>query len=460
MSSTEDTATETDSPIPAFDDNEKDVVPAFDDVAKIHAEESDSHNVDDTEAVVVAAAAAAAAAVADNIDNDEDPPRKFMKSDDHTKVVARHYNKLEEKGLAERSKSRIFYMRNFNNWIKSNLINEYLGKVKSSLKLGEPLRVLDMCCGKGGDLLKWEKGNITHLICTDIAEISIEQCEERYKTMLERSQRQKFNKPFTAEFFACDSTLHRLREKYKDPSIELNMVSCQFAFHYCFESLKQAECMIRNAAECLRTGGYFIGTIPDANDIMKRLRNSEGNSFGNELYKITFLCDTESPPLFGAKYNFELDGVVNCPEFLVHFPLLVKLARKFGLELVLKERFEDYFDQNVESSKMLLERMQALETYPSNRGDRESKQMEESGEYEHVQKLFGSPKKDRFQRYGTLSKSEWEAACTYTIGLGESNKFNLFSLQSDFIFSSQNISISSCSSLSGVCIPENEEGIQ
>lgn len=279
-------------------------------------------------------------------DDAEQPATSIRKVDNHTKVVATHYNKLEEKGRAERSKSRIFHLRNFNNWIKSVLINEFLTKVKQNNKLGEPLRVLDMCCGKGGDLLKWEKSGITHLICTDIAEVSIQQCEERYKSMVERSQRSKFGKLFTAEFFACDSTLKRLREQYKDPSIELNLVSCQFAFHYCFESLKQAECMIRNAAECLRTGGFFIGTIPDANDIMKRQREANSMEFGNDIYRITFLSDTETPPLFGAKYNFELDGVVNCPEFLVYFPLLEKLALKFGLRLVLKERFEDYFERN------------------------------------------------------------------------------------------------------------------
>lgn len=352
-------------------------------------------------------------ASSNNVDEEHDDDGagqtpKCLKSNNHTHVVATHYNKLEEKGLAERSKSRIVYMRNFNNWIKSTLINEYLVQVKATLKLGEPLRVLDMCCGKGGDLLKWEKANITHLICTDIAEISIEQCEERYKSLSQRNQRQRL---FTAEFFACDSTMHRLREKYRDPSIELNLVSCQFAFHYCFESLKQAECMIRNAAECLRTGGYFIGTIPDANDIMKRQREADSDSFGNDIYKITFLCDTESPPLFGAKYNFELEGVVNCPEFLVHFPLLVKLARKFGLELVMKERFEDYFDKNGELQRMLLERMRAMEPYPPyNKNDTLSGN---DDEYAHVSKVLGPPSADRPKQCGTLSKSEWEAACKF-----------------------------------------------
>lgn len=287
--------------------------------------------------------------------NSEAQPTHIRKLDNNAAVVATHYNKLEEKGRDERSNSRIFFMRNFNNWIKSVLINEFVTKIKDNHRLGNPFRVLDMCCGKGGDLLKWERTGITHLVCTDIADVSVQQCEERYKKMADR---QKWNhhseKLFTAEFLTCDSTLQRLREKYRDPSMKLNLVSCQFAFHYCFESLKQAECMIRNAAECLDTGGYFIGTIPDANDIMKRQREADSDEFGNEIYRIKFLCDTETPPLFGAKYNFELDGVVNCPEFLVHFPLLVKLAAKFGLKLVLKKRFDEYFEMHKMSCKFKL----------------------------------------------------------------------------------------------------------
>lgn len=275
----------------------------------------------------------------------------------NSNVVASHYNTLEEKGLAERSKSRIFHMRNFNNWVKSMLINEYITRIRDGSKLGAPLRVLDMCCGKGGDLYKWEKAHITHLICTDIAAVSVEQCESRYRTLIERHNNSGSTgggKFFTAEFFACDSTRIRLRNQYKDPSIELNLVSCQFAFHYCFESLQQAECMVKNAAECLRTDGYFIGTIPDAYEIVRRQRIAGGSTFGNDLYEVSFMCDAEEPPLFGGKYNFKLQGVVDCPEFLVHFPLLVKIARKYGLKLVMKESFGGYFRRTIETCKCLL----------------------------------------------------------------------------------------------------------
>ena len=72
-------------------------------------------------------------------------------------VVASHYNNIEEKGLKERSKSRIFYMRNSNNWIKSFLISYCLKQIRDRQVDGYPISVLDLGCGKGGDLLKWQK---------------------------------------------------------------------------------------------------------------------------------------------------------------------------------------------------------------------------------------------------------------------------------------------------------------
>jgi len=60
----------------------------------------------------------------------------------------------------------------------------------------------------------------------------------------------------------------RLKEKFENPSMQMDFVNCQFAFHYSFESLPQAECMLRNASESLRAGGYFVGTIPDAYDLV------------------------------------------------------------------------------------------------------------------------------------------------------------------------------------------------
>ncbi|BFF93248.1 mRNA cap guanine-N7 methyltransferase [Drosophila madeirensis] len=325
----------------------------------------------------------------------------------NTHVVAHHYNELKEGGRRDRQKSKIFFMRNFNNWIKSQLINEYMALIKESKRVGDALRVLDMCCGKGGDLLKWEKAAITHIICTDIAEVSVEQCQRRYQDILERAEKSKYANKFTAEFFACDSTLVRLRERYKDVTLQLNLVSCQFAFHYCFESPGQADCMMRNAAECLEPGGYFIATMPDAFEIMRRKREADpdAKSFGNDVYNIKFDCETDPLPLFGAKYQFHLEGVVDCPEFLVHFPTLVKLGRKYGLKLVRRTTFADYYKEVLPRGRNLLQRMSGLESVqPQRYGNDE--------QFAHVSEFQAS---QRGRPLGTLSKSEWEATTLYLV---------------------------------------------
>nr|CAD7460200.1 unnamed protein product [Timema tahoe] len=333
---------------------------------------------------------------------------------EHAAVVAEHYNTLQEKGLEERSKSRIFYLRNFNNWIKSMLINEYLRKAGEGHFHGQPLRVLDMGCGKGGDLLKWRRGSITHLICADLAETSVEQCQTRYNDLKGRSRHERAFAPvFSAEFITADCTKVRLREKYKDVTLQLDLVSCQFVFHYSFESLPQAECMLRNASETLRPGGFFIGTIPDACEIVSRAKKAGGRSFGNNLYRVEFEHDpcTRRMPLFGAKYGFHLEGVVDCPEFLVHFPTLERLAEKFGLELVFKKSFKDYYLQFKEEGRSLLGKMQALETYPPFHDS--PLLSKDPDDYEHVQQYM--QRSTGHRKVGTLSRAEWEAASLYLV---------------------------------------------
>ena len=119
-----------------------------------------------------------------------------------------------------------------------------------------------------------------------------------------------------------------------------DLVSCQFAFHYCFESEAQAHCMIRNAAECLKPGGFFFGTTPCARTILSRVNKAYSETtgsgkakFGNSVYSVEFEEESnvaqklrekgevslEDLPAFGNQYNFHLEGVVDCPEFLVNF---------------------------------------------------------------------------------------------------------------------------------------------
>lgn len=333
---------------------------------------------------------------------------------DTSKIVADHYNKLPEKGLASRVESRIFHMRNFNNWIKSMLIGDFIKRVRPNSE-DKQLNVLDIGAGKGGDLIKWKKGRINHLICADIAATSLEQLQQRYSDMKGRDSR--YDKIFTLQCIPADCTKVRLKDHFDDKNIQFDLVSIQFSFHYCFESFPQVECMIRNASESLREGGFLVGTTPDANDIVKRLRDSPSLSFGNDVYSVTFKSKDDFP-LFGTQYDFHLEGVVDCPEFLVHFPTFVEIAARYGLKLLFKKRFDEFFEdyKDTKDGSMLLGVMQALETFPALDGNKSVSESE--SDYKHAQSEIEKLKSKGGReetRVGTMSQSEWDAISLYLV---------------------------------------------
>ncbi|XP_053323982.1 mRNA cap guanine-N7 methyltransferase [Spea bombifrons] len=341
------------------------------------------------------------------LDGLESPSKRVHTEEGHSSKVAAHYNELKEVGIHARSKSRIIHLRNFNNWMKSALIGEFLDKVRQTKR--ENITVLDLGCGKGGDLRKWEKGRIHKIVCTDIADVSVKQCEQRYSEL-----RGQFSsgKIFDAEFLTADATKELLSEKYSNPEIKFDICSCQFVYHYSFETYEQADLMLRNACERLCPGGYFIGTTPDGFELVKRLEASETSSFGNEVYSVTFQ-EKGKYPLFGCKYDFSLEGVVNVPEFLVYFPALVEMAKKYNMKLIYKKTFKEFFEEKVKNGeqKMLLKKMKALEPYPAAPHSKLS--WDNTDDYEHAQRYLESGQARL--PLGTLSKSEWDATSIYLV---------------------------------------------
>jgi len=326
--------------------------------------------------------------------------------------VAQHYNQLEEKGISQRKQSKIIHMRNFNNWMKSMLIGEFVKRVRGSKAGDYKLTVLDIGCGKGGDLQKWRKAGIRHLIATDIAETSVMQFKDRYMAMWSRDRGQP---EFSAEFIVADATKEDLKAKFRDQG-GADLVSCQFMFHYSFESLPQAEQMMKNAAENLKPGGFFIGTTPDAYDIMRRLELCGGKTFGNSIYNIRFDDGVDRrQPLFGAKYNFHLQDVVDCPEFLVHFPTVERIAEKYGLILVHRQRFQTAYNTYIKTQegKNLMENMACFETYPS-RQHEQNQDPNFAHAHRYIQQKQQQQQQQQQQlREGTISKEEWEAISLY-----------------------------------------------
>lgn len=102
----------------------------------------------------------------------------------------------------------------------------------------------------------------------DLAENSVEECKTRYR------DRQScygadffpFNcttvgfSIFTCIFHNISRRQELLQDKIKSKKPCFDLVSTQFVLHYAFDKLESADRFLRNAAEYLRDGGYFIGT--------------------------------------------------------------------------------------------------------------------------------------------------------------------------------------------------------
>uniref|UniRef100_A0A914MQ19 mRNA cap guanine-N(7) methyltransferase n=1 Tax=Meloidogyne incognita TaxID=6306 RepID=A0A914MQ19_MELIC len=330
-------------------------------------------------------------------------------------LVASHYNAIPEIGIQKRNNSSILHLRNLNNWMKSMLIADTLDRLKSqSEKFGwRQIRVLDLACGKGGDLRKWRVGGIDEIVMTDIAEVSLQDCRDRFNRMRDRKTRRL---PFNAHFVQADLIEVDLPDCLpKEAPKQFEIASCQFALHYAFRSEQSARKMIENCTKMIQVGGYFIGTITNASAIVQYLRKSNGN-FSNRVCSVSlgnnFSLDEESPiPLFGAEIRFRLEGVVDCPEYLCYFPLLQKILEEMGFQLIYEYDFPDainnYLKERGNEAIDLMQRMDALEILDKNKFSEADE--EEFGPA--ITKL----KSGNGERVGTISKSEWEVITMYKV---------------------------------------------
>lgn len=282
-------------------------------------------------------------------------------------LVVEHYNSRPDVGVVQRQESPIIGLKNFNNWVKSVLITRFAHPVlqKSSVAEGRPKggrgKVLDMGCGKGGDMTKWAKAQIRELFCVDIASVSVEQARGRYEGLR--------NSRFRAQFAALDCYNEPLSKAFSPSSLSVpfDVVSMQFCMHYAFETERKARCMLENVAKYLRPGGIFIGTIPNAELLYSHLDSispeAEELSFGNSVYRIRFE-QREPRPIFGHRYWFFLqDAVENVPEYVVQWDNFVDLAAEYGLALTYKEEFHQVFAENEEVPEFnqLLQRMKVVD---------------------------------------------------------------------------------------------------
>jgi SAM-dependent methyltransferase len=211
----------------------------------------------------------------------------------------------EQRTRDERSASALYPLLQWNNWVKATLIGQFTA--------GLGLRVLDLCGGRGGDLAKWAAARIRSLVLVDISQDSVLEAQRRFDN--------KANKTFAASFHHGDAAALDGIAAANGP---FDVVSCQFALHYLFDSEERARATLKGVAARLVRGGQFLVTIPSAARISAAL--AEG-PVGNVYYSIAAAANG---------WNFHLGPEVNAFESPVWRHELIAWALDVGLAPVLE----------------------------------------------------------------------------------------------------------------------------
>ncbi|KAL0265541.1 UNVERIFIED_CONTAM: hypothetical protein PYX00_011253 [Menopon gallinae] len=219
------------------------------------------------------------------------------------KRIKEHYDGVQDVGLDKREIMETIGIRKMNNFIKSMLINEHVFENNA---------VLDIGCGKGGDLKKFASIRIGKYYGLDISENSIENAKRRYRHSYIR---------FKADFSVGDA--------YNSPfciGMCFDAISIQFSFHYAFVSQNTLRTTLQNIKNHLHPNGRVIATVPDSGVLLRRYKKY-GNNYGNRFYSVNFMAPYEQilslKSKLGIEYLFTLSNSLDsCVEYLVDMEAL------------------------------------------------------------------------------------------------------------------------------------------
>lgn len=219
------------------------------------------------------------------------------------------------------------YMRIFHNFIKRKLYNKYTTNINY---------LLDLACGKGGDLSKWFGNNIKHVIGYDINEISITEAKRRLTS---------FSGKTDVQLFVKDLSNNEL-----SGSNNVDVISSMFSFHYFFESKSSLNTILKSINNNIKMGGIFMGCLFDGKSVLDHLdKNVNNNNF-----KITLEKPLHSNELSQRIKVFLNDTVLDEPtdEFLVDFDYLVYIMKSRGFDLIETVMFKELYNKNFKMNKI------------------------------------------------------------------------------------------------------------
>jgi len=235
-----------------------------------------------------------------NAEEKKDPGEATFHSNTGAAAADNFYSNLT-RNLSTRDKSILYHMKCFNNWVKATQIAE-LDPNTGTHK--QPLRVLDLACGKGGDLTKWtiHKRGMRNYVGIDVARGSLKDAAERARGMRKKNK-------LTKAVFSCADLGSDVPGRFRNPRSkklqklltwsledeapfesgepEFNMaagggislhdkfdiISIQFAIHYMMQTGARARRFFHTVSQLLDIGGNLAFTTIDARVVVDHMMN-------------------------------------------------------------------------------------------------------------------------------------------------------------------------------------------
>jgi hypothetical protein len=280
-------------------------------------------------------------------------------------------------GLSASDTLPVQKLRQFHNrYIKDKIL------LHSTLRAFKNPRLLDMSCGKGGDLDKWLKNGAGFVLGCDIAESGLtDPTDSIYKRYIQKIQDRggrervppmifvqadasKLYADGTAGMTPEDRAMLRALWGHSEPTIPplvrkfegiaasgFDIVSIMFSLHYMFRDKAMFDGWLMNVGASLQVNGYLIGCCFDGDTVAKALQPVPegsmltGTQKGTTLWSIrkqyddaytgylppTEMCLGRAIEVYFASIGDEYK------EYLMSFPYLIKRLREIGCELLTDE---------------------------------------------------------------------------------------------------------------------------
>lgn len=199
-------------------------------------------------------------------------------------------------------------LRNEHNKVKAILIDWACNWVRG------PKHVVDLACGKGGDINKWAN--------TASSYVGVDKSQPALHEARRRAQERQSTQGYT--FVHADAANFVLPP--------CNIVSMQFALHYMCSSKNQLQTLMQNIGKALQPNGVFILSTVDERAV-------------------------PGPNNFGVQYMFCLPPCIDeTPEYKVPIDMVRSIASQNSLELCFVRNFDRFlqgagFVSNVHASK-------------------------------------------------------------------------------------------------------------